>query len=73
MFRLLLQILLELLEAHLIRILKLPILLSLLLDGVVGQVDEFVVDVVQGEFLAGGADVALVVPVAFGEGVVGGD
>jgi hypothetical protein len=36
-------------------------------------VDEFVVDVVQGEFLAGGADVALVVPVAFGEAVVGGD
>jgi hypothetical protein len=62
-FGAILQILLELGIGDLIIILKLAILFSLLLDGIVGEVDELVLEVLQAELLAGCADVALLVPV----------
>lgn len=54
---------------HLIEVLKLAILLPLLLDGIVGQVHVLVLEVFEGVFFAGGAHVALFVPVPLDDAV----
>ena len=49
----------ELPEGELVGVFELAVVGGMLLDGVVGEVDEVVVDVLGGEGLGGGADVAL--------------
>ena len=55
----------EVLEAHLVAILEFSIVLGLLLDSVVGQVDEHVRHVVEGVLATAGPYVAILVAVAF--------
>lgn len=53
------HVLAEVLKGELVGVLKLPVVGGILLDGVIGEVDEVIVDVLGGEGLCGGADVAL--------------
>jgi hypothetical protein len=57
---------------YLIAELELAVLIGLLLDGVVGEVDHLIGQVVDVEVGGGGADVALLVPVALQDTVAGG-
>lgn len=70
--RLLLQVLLELLKAHLIGILKLPIFLPLLLYRIIGQMHQLILHIIKSELLTSRPYVTLFEPVAFHVGVVGG-
>jgi hypothetical protein len=55
--------LLELLVAHLVALLELTIIVSLLLHGVIGEVNHLVGEVLYGELKRGCTDVAFLVPV----------
>lgn len=58
------QIPLEVLHAHLVEVLVLAEVVSLLLDGVIRQVDEAVAQVVEAEFAATSPNIAILVEVA---------
>ena len=62
--KVLIQIPLEVTVAQLVEVLKLAKVVSLLLDGVVCQVDESVIQVVEIEHSARGPDVAILIEVA---------
>lgn len=51
-------------SAYLVAIFEFAIVIALLLDGVIGKVDEFVVQIVCVVFLRRGTDVPIVVKVA---------
>lgn len=60
LFNLLLgHVLAQILKGELVGVLKLPVVGGILLDGIVGEVDEVVIDVLGGEGLCGSADVPL--------------
>ena len=70
---LLVEVALELVVGELVTLLVLAVEGAVLLDGVVGEVDELIADVVEVEVVGGGADVALAEPVGAHEAVQAGD
>lgn len=56
-----------------IEIFKLSIFLSFFLDGIVGEVYQFIIQIFKGVLFAGGSDVTLLVPISFDDSIDAGD
>jgi len=52
-------------QTQFVSVLELSVVLRLLLNGIIGEMDELVLDVLKGEFLAAGPDVGVFEEVAF--------
>ena len=60
-----LEVLLEIRKTHLVAVLILPIVLRMLLNCIVSQVDILVIEVIDIELLATGADISILIKVPF--------